>query len=221
MKMSDAKVVYAKTGALVLVVDGKATASLVDPESEAEKWCDSLLQKPEKGAGCVAVIGVGSGYHLKILAEHSREVIAIDSCRQSVEFFKTSAKIPSNVRLEHVSPEDFQSCGQTFIEKASVQEWLFSSFYLISHRPCFVRNRDLIQVEDWLIGRSVESMRLNLAVRPDCLALLDSAKISEIFKKKSISRSLFTVKDIAASFAKSHEGSSERRIFRVLEELVK
>lgn len=221
MKMGHSQTVYAKTGALVLMVEGKATASLVDPEFEAEKWYDGLLQRPENGAACVVVIGVGSGYHIKLLARHCLEVIAIDSCEQSIEFLKSSGQIPSNVRLEYVGPQDFESRGQQFLARASVQEWLFSSFHLIPHRPSFVRDRNLSHIEDWLIGRSVESMRLNLAVRPDLLALLDSVKISEAFKRKMITQSLFSVKDVAASFAKVHEGSSERRIFRLLEELVK
>lgn len=209
-----------RNGHLVLFVDGKATASTVDPVKEAVSWVSSfhslIVSDSEE---TLVIIGAGSGFHVEALREStSKKIVVIDTCKASIEFTK--------VRLSHLREIKFieMPTGSTFSEFLQcndVVEWVFEPFAILRHRSSMVRNLDLGKIEECLVGRTVDAFRAQLEARPSIASRLNSARLKKLAETKLNSNGLISVRDLTSVWDVSSEPSNERRLLRVLEELVR
>lgn len=209
-----------RSGHDVLFVDGKATASTIDPLKEAIAWVDSTYAKGSAGADeTLVVIGAGSGYHVAALRECTQQkIVVIDTCTSSLEFLHSRFPNLQEVRFVAVSS------GTTFSEffrRNDVVEWVFEPFTLLRHRSSMVRNCDLGKVEECLVGRTVEAFRAQLEARPSVASGLNSSRLKKLAETKLNTKGLISVRDLTSVWEVSSEPSSERRLLRVLEELVR
>lgn len=213
-----------RTGHDVLFIDGKATASTIDPVKEAAAWvaANYSVASLVKGEALV-VLGAGSGFHISALRaelgeQTDRKIVVIDTCKSSIDFVRS--------RLSHLPEIKFilVSAGTTFSDfyrRNDVVDWAFEPFTLLRHRSSMVRNSDLSQMEECLVGRSVQAFRAQLEARPSLASALNSARLKKLAEAKLTSKSLISVRDLTSVWEVSSEPSTERRLLRVLEELVR
>ncbi len=215
------KTATAKTGDFVLVIDGKATASLVDPLQEARSWLESVKSLLPKTAETIVVVGIGSGFHLKALREATPNlpIVALDTCRYSVEF--VSSLGIRDLKPVWISKDEMEHGASAVLAKAGIAEWILEPFTLVRHRATMARNRDLMRIEGWLLGRSAEALRAQLALRPSLAAILNPTKLRDVAEMKLKTVDVFSIRDFVACCDIKGEPSVERRILRVLEELVR
>lgn len=212
----------AKSGAEVLLVEGLATASLVNPEREAGQWADMQMGrlKATDPNEPVVVLGVGSGFHLKALmtaminlssGSAVPRLVAIDTCRASIEF--------ARVRLPSVEMilADVAAGADSFFTDPVVTSVLTQAHTLLRHKPTISRiGQPLRVVETWMVGRTSEAFLAQLKLRPEIAAALNPARAAKVADAK-----LLSVRDLSKMWDISSELKSDRRIFRVLEELVR
>ena len=209
----------AKSGSEVLMVAGLATASLVNPEREAGQWAE-LQHARLKSVGvheAVVILGVGSGFHIAALQTMLRErglkggVYAIDTCLESVEFARIRI---SGVTFIHA---DWMRGPTEFVGRADVTTWLTQTSTLLRHRPTLSRvGAPLKAVETWLVGRAPEAFSAQLKQRPEIAAALNAQRA-----KKIAECPLVSIRDLSKMWDISSELKADRRLFRVLEELVR
>lgn len=208
----------ARSGADVLLVDGLATASLVDPQREGAQWAESFRArlKQTRTSETVVVIGAGSGYHLSALKELmvsmklQGALVAIDTCAHAIEFAKarnTDFEVlfaNSNLGLE------------SFFADEHFASLMRQSTTVLRHRPSLNRQEALRLVESWILGRTPEAFAAHLKMRPEIAAGLNPARAAKLAEG-----SLLSVRDLSKTWDISSELKEDRRLFRVLEELVR
>lgn len=209
----------AKNGAEVLIVDGLSTASLVNPEREAEHWAEAQSARL-KMTGLdepVVVIGVASGFHLQALkvrlrvSGHCGRIIAIDTCSASIEFAKVRVADVEYVHVEIGVDVD------TFLAAGGIAGWILQPYTVLRHKPTYLRNgTSLRRVEAWILGRTPESFSAHLKLRPQIAAALNAERARKIAEV-----SLLSIRDLSKVWDIASELKSDRRVFRVLEELVR
>lgn len=217
-----------RNGHDVLFIDGKATASTVDPVKEAASWfASNHTNASHDNAEVCVVLGAGSGYHVAALhanlrstsgEQSERKIVVIDTCKSSLEFVQS--RLSPSPEIEYI----LVSAGTTFSEfysRSDVVMWAFEPFTLLRHRSSMARNGDLIQIEECLVGRTVQAFRAQLEARPVLASALNSGRLKKLAEAKLISKGLISVRDLTSVWEVSSEASTERRLLRVLEELVK
>ena len=209
----------AKNGSEVLLVDGLSTASLVNPEREGDLWADSQTAalKMTSPSEPVVVMGIGSGFHLTALksklqaAGHTGAIVAIDTCQPSIEFAK-SRVIGVNYVLAQLDPG-----ADHFVARSDISSWILQPFTLLRHKTTYVRNgASLRQIEAWVLGRTPEAFSAQLKLRPQIAAGLNAERARKIAEC-----SLVSIRDLSKVWDISSELKTDRRLFRILEELVR
>lgn len=208
-----------RTSAEVLIVGNLATASLVNPEREADQWADAQMKRVLAGRPMetIAVIGVGSGFHIRSLQNKIAEsglkcsIVAIDTCAESIQF---ASQRTSNVVFVHANLENGID---SFVGREEVSPWLAQTFTLLKHKPTIARvGLPLRTLETWLVGRSPEAFSAQLKLRPQIAAALNPSRAKRIAETPLVS-----IRDLSKMWDISSELKVDRRLFRVLEELVK
>ncbi len=209
-----------RNGHEVLYIDGKATASTIDPLKEATAWIGSTYSLAAAGIDeTLVVIGAGSGYHIDALREcTNKKIIVIDTCPASIEFVKR--RLSHHSQISYIEVKRGTSFSD-FYQRNDVVEWVFEPFILLRHRSSMVRNSDLSKVEECLVGRSVEAFRAQLEARPAIASALNSGRLKKMAEAKLVTKGLVSVRDLTSVWEVSSETSNERRLLRVLEELVR
>ncbi len=207
----------AKSGSEVLVVAGLATASLVNPEREAAQWTElqhARLHSVGKQEAII-ILGVGSGFHIRAIQTRMHEcglkgpLFAIDTCAESIEFAR--ARIP-DVTFIHA---DLARGVNAFV--ADGMAWLTQTSTLLRHRPTLSRvGVSLKTIDTWLVGRSPEAFSAHLKQRPEIAAALNASRAAKIAECPLVS-----IRDLSKMWDISSELKTDRRLFRVLEELVR
>lgn len=210
----------ARSGVEVLIVDGLATASLVDPVREGEQWVESVRPrlKQVRAGETVLVVGVGSGYHLHALKETMTSMklrgplVAIDTCAIATEFASARFK---NIDIRFVASEQGL---QNFFGDERFEPLLRQTSVVLRHRPSLNRQspESLRRVEGWILGRTPEAFSAHLKLRPEIAAGLNPARASKLAECP-----LLSIRDLSKTWDISSELKEDRRIFRVLEELVR
>lgn len=209
----------ARTGAEVLRVANLATASLVNPEREASQWVSlqSVRLAAVRADEPVVVLGVGSGFHLACLRNQMKErglagrLIALDSCLESIAFAEARVQEVEFIRV------DLEAGVENFAGRADISSWLAQSHTFLKHKPTVTRSgADLRTVESWILGRTPEAFSAQLKLRPQIAAALNATRATKIAECPLIS-----IRDLSKIWDISSELKSDRRMFRVLEELVR
>jgi hypothetical protein len=217
--ISPSGVEVSRTGAEVLISGNLATASLVNPEREADQWAEVQLKRilATRAGETIVVIGVGSGFHLRALQmlldeiKIKRPIVAIDTCEESIQF---ASKRTANVTFVCVRAD----MGiESFLAIPEVARWIVQTFTLLKHKPTIARvGTSLRKIEMYIIGRTPEAFSAQLKMRPQIAAGLNPGRARRI-----ADTSLVSIRDLSKMWDISSELKPDRRLFRVLEELVK
>jgi len=211
----DVQVHQAKSGLPVLIVRGCATASSVDPLAEAERWFKLIEPQvrdlPETAR--VGVLGLGSGYHLDVLSrEVKNQIVAFDSdpaLAAARDWF--AHRFPTHVGLKFV---DVEAGPASFFSADDVRTFISNRIVLLRHKPSFLRDqRGLTTLGNWLTGRDRLSLNAHLQCRSEFSSLVDCDRQNGDW--------LLSVKDLSRLWKVEAEVSEQRRMFRILEELVR
>lgn len=211
----DVQVHQAKSGLPVLIVRGCATASSVDPMAEAERWFKliepQIRDLPETAR--IGVLGLGSGYHLDVLSRETKnQIIVFDSdpaLAASRDWF--ADRFPAHVSLKFV---DVEAGAASFLSDDDVRTFISNRIVLLRHKPSFLRDqRGLTTLGNWLTGRDRMSLNAHLQSRAEFSALVDCDRQNGDW--------LLSVKDLSRLWKVEAEVSEQRRMFRILEELVR
>ncbi len=208
----------ARSGAEVLLVEGLATASLVDPQREAAQWAESVRPrlKQARTHETIVVLGAGSGYHLQALKDLMVSMklegvlVAVETCAPSVEFVRARH---SGIEVLFANP----SLGlESFFGDEYFSSLMRQTTTVLRHRPSLNRQESLRLVESWILGRTPEAFAAHLRMRPEIAAGLNSVRATKLAEG-----SLLSIRDLSKTWDISSELKEDRRLFRVLEELVR
>jgi hypothetical protein len=200
----------ARTGASVLKRDGRFLASAFDPIQEAAKWAEQVHKEVATDAA-VIVVGVGSGYHVAALKSlrPKCEILALDNSPEVVsQALKICpALLPNDVLVE---PDWLKLPNHArFCDVAC------GVYGVANHGPSLQIDPAYFTAVDRLLrGRDKLSFLVLLKARPELLASLDPQEIS------AIGEEAVSIKTIRRLFSPAGSASRERRLWRVLEELV-
>lgn len=200
----------ARSGDPILKKDGRALASTFDPKKEASDWVDKAVQSADP-RDTLVILGLGSGYHVAELANRrSRQPLLVVECDSEITA-KAREIHPDLHQITIVCEPEWRRLQ----EYGPIQDTLGNCFKLFEHGPSLHLHREYFQnVVRFFIGRDVESFLLQLKTRPDLYALFDSYRIGAIRDE------VISVKTIQSLFKPEAGNSTERRLWRVLEELV-
>lgn len=225
----------AKSGDPILLIRGCATASTVDPIGEGQRWVRSQEPTIRAWVGQVSsvsnlqskrsiiVVGLGSGYHIQALHEFvaidpTIEITVIESDHDLIAMkdWFTQRLVPS-IRLAFIEKVD----QNTLYENEAVKNAIASDFLLLKHKPSFIRNgRDMEIVASWLTGRDRISLENQLRLQTES-GLFGRRAIRDGLDMTRLPATLISIKDLSRAWKIDFEPSSERRVFRILEELVR
>lgn len=202
----------ARSGHEVLKKNGRWLASSIDPLREARQWSRQVLKQigPDSTETAV-VLGLGCGYHVVELASQRPRgsVLAIDCDREILE---QALQFCSALRSEKVVIE---KDWLKLVDHAAIRDAVGGPYRIFKHAPsCSLEPEFFAAAERLLLGRDKLSFLVLLKARPEILALFDSNLLSEI-KDEAVS-----IKTLQKIFAGKAGAGRERRLWKVLEELV-
>lgn len=189
---------------------GRALASTFDPLKEAASWAQSVEVTLAPGTAAI-VLGAGCGYHLaalKLLCPRST-IIALEP---SVEVAKFALEFNPSLAASDIVVETDRL---RLTENPLVRDALGGIFVPVQHGPSAQMNPEwTAQMTAFLMARDKLSFLLQLRMRPELFALLDPAKI------EALGNEPISIKTLQKLFKTTSAEAHERRLWRVLEELV-
>lgn len=208
--MSLITVEQARSGHPILKVDGRGLCSSFDPIKEATSWAEKAVVDAGD-AESVFVLGLGAGYHSEALRARlpGRLVVTIEG---DSSLAKEAISIHPQLKAAPivVEPE-----WHRLIEHAVFRDALAGRYAIVKHGPsCQIHSDYFNGVERLLIGREKIAFLLQLKTRPDLYSLFDPAAI------ESMSPELVSIKTIQGLFSVGAATSRERRMWKLLEELI-
>lgn len=206
------KLETARNGESVFTVDGRSLVSSFDPSKEAHAWAQNALEQIADRKSAI-VIGAGCGYHIKAL-KNLRSDLAILT-------IESSEKIATSVLDIHPSlnASDIIIAATPFelTDSLKFRDFITGRFAILTHpAQAFMREAWTADVTRFLTGRDSLAFLLQLRMRPELYALFDEEKIAALAGQQN-PISILTIRDLFKPEAKA---SRERRLWRVLEELI-
>lgn len=204
------KVELAKNGLAILKKNGKLLASSVDPIREAASWVARVCEK-SKPNEIMIVLGLGSGYHVVELMK-CRPVDSFIIIESDIEILRETLKIfPALSAIKIIVEPDWQKLIENHVFKDAV-----GGVYQIAIHGATgqIDSVYICAVESLLLGREKPSFLLLLKARPDLLGIFNPSAI------ENLSDELVSIKTVSQLFGPKSLASRERRLWRVLEELV-
>lgn len=199
-----------RAGVPILIYDGRALASTFDPLKEAASWAQSVESTLAPGTAAV-VLGAGCGYHvaaLKALCPRST-VLVLEPVAEVAE-----AALRFNPSLKEADIL-VETDRLRVTDHPHVRDALGGVFVPVRHGPTAqIHSRWVADMSAFLLARDKLSFLLQLRMRPELFAQLDPAKI------EALGNEPISIKTLQKLFKDSANASHERRLWRVLEELV-
>ncbi len=214
--MSVLEIVNSRKGHPVVVQDGRYLASSIDPVRESEQWLNRIMPelKRSEGRGSIIVLGLGSGYQAKVLSEimgaHSLLVI------------EPNAELINAVRSIH--PELLNvaiASGEVseLIENPAFRDFACSRFTLLKNQiSTQIHSVYFTSVQGLLNGRERLGFLMQLKMRPELHAILEANLIEPVLASDQVE--LVSVKTLQKIFSSQSHVTRERRMWKLLEELV-
>lgn len=205
----------AKNGHRILRKNGRLLASSVDPIREAQVWADhvcSIIEPHE----LIIVLGLGCGYHIEELQTRrpQNQLFVIDS---DPELLSQVHMICPKVSMVNVLIE---ANWNELIGSQTFRDAIGGVYRIVKHGPsCQIDEEYFKCVEGLLLGREKISFLYLMKTRPELLSILDPEKITQIMEQPD--NEAISIKTLSQMFASNSMVRRERRIWRVLEELVK
>lgn len=199
----------ARNGEAILKIDGLALVSTFDPSKEAAAW--ALKSVTEIGTHTsVIMIGGGCGYHVKALKNLRPEL--------SVAVIEQNEAVAAFIGDVHPEIKDV-IVAETALELTQsmrLRDFLAGRFATLSHpAQAQMRPEWNASIARFLTARDPLSFLMQLRMRPELYSLFEADKILKLDPNAPLS--ILTVRSLFKDDAKS---SRERRIWRVLEELI-
>jgi hypothetical protein len=208
----------ARNGQPIVKVDGLSIVSSFDPMKEARGWAENALKEIGERES-VIVLGAACGYHLMALRELSPnlQILTIEASEEIAAF--------SREQLSALPEIDSRTFGEILVaekplaltDSLILRDFMASRYAVVTHagqaqtRPEWTR-----EFATFLTGRDTLSFLMQLRMRPELHALFDDEKIAQL-KVVPGSISILTIRSL---FSEQAQSSRERRLWRVLEELI-
>jgi hypothetical protein len=186
----------------------------MDPWREARAWAEKALTGAEPNE-TIFVLGLACGYHALAIRSLSKSqpVLVIE---RDAELVKAATELSPNLLDSETGVEVVvEDNWAKLIEHTSFRDRLCGIYRIVPHGASFQAEPEYFAaVERLLNGRDRLSFLLQLKTRPELAALLDPEAIL------AIQNEAISVKTLEKLFQPQAQGSRERRLWRVLEELV-
>lgn len=202
----------ARSGHEVLKKDGRWLASSVDPIREAQQWAAQAAKQMDSTSSETAIVlGIGCGYHVAELASlRPRGTVLTIDCDGGL--YKSALSFLPTLKAEKIVVE---SDWLKLIDYSEVRDAVGGPYRVFKHAPsCQLEPDFFAAVERFLLGRDKLSFLVLLKARPEILALFDSDLLGGL-EDEAIS-----IKTLQKIFSSKSGANRERRLWKVLEELV-
>ena len=208
----------ARNGQAIFKLNGKSIVSSFDPMKEAKTWAETAI-KEIGDRETVIVLGAGCGYHLIALREQraSLNILTIEASYEIAEFARE--QLSANTEI------DPRVYGEILIaerpieltESLVLRDIMASRYAMITHPGLASMRPEWTQdMTKFLTGRDFLSFLLQLRMRPELHSLFDEEKIAKLQSHPG-PISILTIRSL---FSDQAQTSRERRMWRVLEELI-
>ena len=210
------EIVNSRKGHPVVVQDGRYLASSIDPVGESEQWLNRIMPelKKSEGRGSIIVLGIGSGYQAKVLSEimGAHAILVIEPNPELVQAVRNIHPELANVSI--VSGDVSQ-----LIENPTFRDFACSRFTLLKNQISSQINSVYFQsIQNLLNGRERLGFLMQLKMRPELHAILDASRIEPVLASDQVE--LVSVKTLQKIFSAQSHITRERRMWKLLEELV-
>ena len=208
----------ARNGQPILKVEGLSIVSSFDPMKEAQRWAEGAVREIGDRQN-VVVLGAGCGYHLIALRARLPWINLLT--------IEASDEIASFAREQLAANEAFETAqyGEILVasrpieltESLILRDFMVNRYAVVTHPGQALLRQDWTQsMATFLTGRDPLSFLLQLRMRPELYALFTEEKIAQI---QSLAGPI-SIATIRSLFSAQAQSSRERRIWRVLEELI-
>lgn len=208
----------ARNGQAIFKLDGRCVVSSFDPAKEARGWAEKTVADLGDCESLI-ILGAACGYHLIALTElrPSLKFVTIEASADIAAFAQEvvaqQAVVANKLQIEILVATNPIELTESLI----LRDIMAGRFSVVAHpflaqiRPDWTRD-----MTRFFTGRDYLSFLLQLRMRPELYALFDQEKIAEL-KTTTAPLSILTIRDL---FSAQAQTSRERRIWRVLEELI-
>jgi hypothetical protein len=217
MLNSSIEALVAKSGDFTLRVNGRFLASSFDPRKEAQKWAASLT--PLLKEDVVVILGLGCGYHIQALKDMKPhlKMYVVESQPQLAKL--TLAHFTNLTDDSQQIKMIVEQTVHNAFEQLVALSALTHPFSIVSHLPSIALDPSFYEaVKSFLIAREPESFQRQLQFRAELAYEIDEAKLKNIISLQQ--KSPLSIHSVTALFKTTAHLSSERRLWKILEELV-
>jgi hypothetical protein len=208
----------ARNGQPIFKIDGRSIVSSFDPMKEARGWVENAV-KEIGDRDTVIVLGAGCGYHLIALRElrPTLNILTIEASADIASFARE--QLSSN---DEIDPRTY---GEILVAERPIEltdsmilrDFMANRYAVVTHAgQAQMRQEWTHQMATFLTGRDYLSFLLQLRMRPELHALFDEEKIAQLQAQPG-PISILTIRSL---FSEQAQSSRERRLWRVLEELI-
>ena len=203
----------ARGGQPVIQKNGRWLASSFDPVREAQAWAKKASLGVKHGES-IFILGLGSGYHVAELAKLRSEPFLVFENDELLT--EQALEICPEIRERSIIVDGDWT---KLLENDTVRDQINGVYHIAKYGPsCQMSPEYFAQVENLLIGRDPLTFLLQLKARPGIWGILDGEKVRSLGSAQS--NDPISIKTLQKLFAENANGSKERQMWRVLEELV-
>ena len=211
------EIANSRRGDAVLIRDGRFMASSIDPVREAQQWLVKAQNEIRQsgGASSIILLGLGSGYQAKMLCEvlGRHAVLIIEPDAEVVE--AVCGMHPELRQVVILNGNDWMK----LIESAQFRDFACARHIVLRNQVSIQQDAAFFKaVEALLIGRERLGFLVQLKMRPELYGVLDADKIETILAANT--EELVSVKTLQKLFSPQARITRERRMWKLLEELV-
>lgn len=199
-----------RSGHLVIRKNGRLLGSSFDPTKEACAWATKAADQI-KSDETAFILGLASGYHVMELRKlRPLQLIVVIECdpqvvREAYSIFPELHKVPIVVEQEWLKLAD----NHLF------RDHITDTYKVLTYGPSYQIDCDFFKrAEMLLMGRDKTSFLIQLKMRPELLAILDSDALEKLGDDP------ISIKTMQKLFSQASLQNHERRLWRILEELV-
>lgn len=202
----------ARNGETVFTVDGRSLVSSFDPSKEAQAWALKALAQIADRTSAI-IIGAACGYHIKAL-KNLRSDLAVLTIEASENIAAGVLDIHHDINASDII---VAMTPMELTNSLKFRDFIIGRFAILTHpAQALMRDAWTSELTQFLTGRDSLAFLMQLRMRPELYALFDEEKIAALAGQQS-PISILTIRNLFKAEAKA---SRERRIWRVLEELV-
>ncbi len=192
--------------------------SSFDPTKEAIVWAEKALTDLGDHDSLI-VLGAACGYHIVALRRlrPSLSILTIEASAEIANFASEVFASQPEVDAAYFGSVLVALKPSVLTESLVLRDFMGGRFAVVTH-PVLAQQRPewTREVAQFLTGRDYLSFLLQLRMRPELHALFDEEKIATL----SSSGTPLSILTIRTLFSAQSQTSRERRIWRVLEELI-